>query len=123
MTRAAIVAVALLAAGCAGETIVATEPRAVNAYEIAPYEVQEECALLAEGDRLDYRFESRAPVIFNLYYKEGTTFLSPISREDVTADSGVFLARTPRRYCLRWESGRQGAIISYRIRLLPAGAR
>ena len=119
--RAPATALALLLAACAGETLVADAPRAVDAAEIAPYEVHEECARLAVGDRLDWRFESRAPVTFNLYYVEGGAFLAPISREDVTADAGVYLARTARRYCLRWEAGRQGAVISYRARVLAAG--
>jgi len=120
--RAAALPLALLLAGCAGETLVADEPRVVDGAEINPYEVREECARLAEGDRLDWRFESQAPVTFNLYYVEGNAFLAPISREDVTADAGIYLARTARRYCLRWEAGRQGAIISIRARVLPAGA-
>lgn len=120
--RAAALALALLLAGCAGETLVADAPRVVEDAEIAPYEVREECARLAAGDRLDWRFESRAPVIFNLYYVDDHTFVAPISREDVTSDAGVYLARTARRYCLRWEAGRQGAIVSYRARVLPAGA-
>ncbi len=124
MMHARALVLALLLAGCAGETIVADAPRAVDAAEIAPYEVLEECARLAEGDRLDWRFESRAPVTFHLYYSEGSTFLAPISRENVMTDAGVYLARTARRYCLRWEAGRQGASVSYRARVLPAaGAR
>lgn len=120
--RAAALPLALLLAGCAGETLVADAPRAVDDAMIAPYEVREECARLAAGDRLDWRFESQAPVTFNLYYVEGNAFLAPISRDDVTADAGVYLARTARRYCLRWEAGRRGAIVSYRARVLPAGA-
>ena len=112
---------ALLLTGCAGETLVADAPRAVDDFPIAPYEVHEECARLAAGDRLDWRFESKAPVTFNLYYVEGSAFLAPISREGVTTDAGVYLARTARRYCLRWEAGRPGAIVSYRARVLPAG--
>jgi len=119
--RRALGALAVAAlAGCAKDTIVAGEPRAVQDYVIAPFEVQEECAELAAGDRLDYRFEAQMPVTFNLYYQEGTTFLSPVSREDATEYGGVFLAPTARRYCLRWEAGRDGAIISYRVRWLAA---
>jgi hypothetical protein len=112
--------VLLLVAGCAGETIVPDEVRTVQDAEIAPYEVREECAQLAAGERLDFRFESQAPVTFNLYYREGPSLLAPLSREDVTSDSFVFRAPLTQRYCLRWEAGRQGAIISYRARVLPA---
>lgn len=120
--RALALAGSVLLAGCAGETLVADAPRAVDAVEIAPYEVREECARLAIGDRLDWRFETKAPVTFNLYYAEGSMFLAPITRENVTADAGVYLARMAQRYCLRWEAGRQGAVLTFRARVLPAGA-
>jgi hypothetical protein len=120
VTRRGTLALALLAAGCAVDPITPDAPRAFDDVEIAPYAVREECAQLREGDRLDWRFESRAPVTFNLYYKEGSTFLAPISREDTTTDAGVYLARTARRYCLRWEAGRPGAVLTYRARVIPA---
>ncbi|MFO1415122.1 MAG: hypothetical protein U1F10_14695 [Burkholderiales bacterium] len=119
--RAAAFALALVAAGCAVEPVTPDAPRALDDVEIAPYEVREECAQLAAGDRIDWRFEAKAPVTFNLYYLEGGAFLAPISRDDTTADAGVFLARDARRFCLRWEAGRQGAVLTYRIRVLPAG--
>ena len=90
---------------------------------IAPYEFHEECARLAVGDRIDYRFEAKTPVLFELYYKEGITFVSPMSRDNVTEYSGVFQVRSPQRYCLRWETGPRGTSIDFRIRVLrPAGA-
>jgi hypothetical protein len=58
-------------------------------------------------------------VNFQIYYKDGITFIAPVSREDVMEFSGVFRPPYERRYCLRWEAGQQGAIIDYRIRLLP----
>lgn len=112
----------LALAGCASETILDDAPRAASAFEIAPYEVHVECARLAVGDRLDYRFEAQAPVTFNLYYEEGTVFLAPVSHENVTESSGVYRATEARRYCLRWEAGQQGALLDFRIRLLRAGA-
>ena len=60
---------------------------------IAPYEFHEECAQLAPGDRLDYRFEAKTPVAFQIYYKEGITYVATVSRDDVTEYSGVFQAK------------------------------
>ena len=111
-------AVALAMCGCATDTIVANAPISRTDVAIAPYELQEECAQLLRGDRLDYRFEAKAPVTFSLYYQEGVTFVSPVSRDDITVFADVFLAPSPRRYCLRWEAGRDGALIDYRVRLL-----
>jgi hypothetical protein len=116
------VCVVVLAACATGDTIVSDSPRAVTGREIAPYEFHEECAQLATGDRLDYRFETKAPVAFEIYYKEGITFVATVTRDDVTEYAGVFQARIPRRYCLRWEAGQQGALLDFRIRLLRASA-
>jgi len=116
---------AVLALGtgaCAVETITPNTPKAVDQLAIAPYEVHEECTQLVPGDRLDYRFEAQRPVAFQIYYKDGLMFIAPVSREDVTESSGIFNAPNERRYCLRWESGREGAIIDYRVRVLRSAS-
>ena len=120
--RRAAATVALLAAGCAGEAIVPDVPKAVREFAIAPYEIHEECADMAPGDRLDYRFEAQAPVAFHLYYREELAFVSPVSREGVQEFAGVFAAKIARRYCLQWEAGQRGALVDYRLRLLREGA-
>jgi hypothetical protein len=110
---------AVLAACETPLTIGSGEPRAATGHAIAPYEFHEECAQLGPGERLDYRFEAKAPVTFQIYYKEGITYVAPVNREDVTEASGMFAARAARRYCLRWEAGQRGALVDFRIRLLP----
>jgi hypothetical protein len=115
-------AAALALAGCAADGIVADQPKAATGFAIAPYEIHQECAQLDAGDRLDFRFEAKAPVAFHLYYNEGLAFISPVSREDVTEFAGVFQANSARRYCLQWEAGQQGALIDYRVRLLRSGS-
>ncbi len=120
LRRTAAVA-ALLATGCAGETVVPDVPKAAREFAIAPYEIHEECADMAAGDRLDYRFEAQAPVSFHLYYREGLAFVSPVSRDGVQEFGGVFVAKTGRRYCLQWEAGQRGALIDYRLRLQREG--
>ena len=111
-------ALALAAAGCATDSLLTDAPKAVTEFAIAPYEIHEECAQLATGDRIDYRFSAQAPVKFHIYYTEGITFLSPLSREDVQEFAGIFRVPLDRRYCLQWEAGQQGALLDYRIRLL-----
>jgi len=116
-------ALALAAAGCATESLLPDAPKAVTEFAIAPYEIHEECARLAAGDRIDYRFSAQAPVKFHIYYTEGITFVSPLSREDVQDFAGIFQVKLDKRYCLQWEAGQQGALLDYRIRLLRgAGA-
>jgi hypothetical protein len=115
-------ALALGVAACAADTIVPDVPRVVIGFPIAPFEIHEECVQLVPGDRLDFRFEAQKPVAFLIYYKDGITFIAPVSRENVTEFSGIFSPVIERRYCLQWETGQQGAIVDYRIRLLRGGA-
>jgi opacity protein-like surface antigen len=114
---AAALAAAALAAACASDTLVFDGPNAGNDIAIAPYEIFETCATLATGDRIDYRFEAKAPVAFEIYYKEGITFVAPVSRSDVMESGGIYRATLDQRYCLRWEAGQQGALVDYRVRL------
>ncbi|MEO8751419.1 MAG: hypothetical protein ABI624_01945 [Casimicrobiaceae bacterium] len=116
MTRWPVAALPFVVAACAVDTIQPDVPKAVEAFPIAPYEIHEECAQLVPGDRLDFHFEATSPVIFQLYYKEGVTFIAPMSQSDVREFGGLFTPQLPRRYCLQWESGQQGALVDYRIR-------
>jgi hypothetical protein len=116
--RAASLFALFLAACAAPDTLVIDEPRTATELAIAPYEFHEECATLESGDRIDYRFEAKAPVTFQIYYKEGIAFVSTVSREDVREAAGVFNVPAPRRYCVRWDAGQQGALVDFRIRVL-----
>jgi hypothetical protein len=109
-----------LAACASTDTLIGDMPRAMSALAIAPYEFHEECGEFAPGDRIDYRFEAKAPVRFEIFYKEGITYVATVSRDDTTEYGGVFQAPAKRRYCLRWEAGQQGAIVDFRIRLVRA---
>lgn len=114
---------ALCVGACAVDTILPDAPKAVSELPIAPFEIHEECVQLVPGDRIDFRFEAKRPVTFQIYYKDGITFVAPVSREGVTEFSGVFNPPYERRYCLQWEAGQQGAVIDYRIRFLPGPQR
>jgi hypothetical protein len=111
-------------AACASETMVAGDNKAVTELAIAPYEIHEECMMLQPGARIDYRFEAKMPVYFDIRYREGSAIISTVSREEANAAAGVFAVPVARRYCVHWEAGREGALVDYRVRLLPAvGAR
>ena len=116
MTWAMLLA-ALALAGCADAPIVADTPRIVTAQRIAPWEAHQDCANAAEGDRIDYRFNTTEPVDFDLYYREGAAVIIPLSRKDVSADSGIFGVQIPARYCLAWQAGPAGAFVDYHITL------
>jgi hypothetical protein len=102
-------------ASCTPPLVAPGEPRIVERLAVAPYAAHEQCAALAAGDRLDYRFESSAPLDFDIRYRQANAVLSPIARGHATSDSGIFEAREPARYCLDWQAGVDGAILGYRI--------
>jgi hypothetical protein len=92
-------------------------PLEVRAHPLPPYQVHEECASLRHGDRLHYRFESTAPLAFNIHFHEGKAVVMPVTRERVTADEGTFVPLVAQEYCLMWEAGAQGTTIDYAVRL------
>ena len=108
---------ALALVACATEPLTAGVPREADQVVIAPYAHHEECVRLAAGDRLEWRYESSAPLAFDLRYREDNTELAPVVREHSTADNGIFEARIDRSYCLAWDAGPAGAVIGYRILL------
>jgi hypothetical protein len=110
--RAVAALVALFAAACAEQPLAPGRPKGAN-LDLAPYATYEECADLAVGDRLDYRFESNAPVKFNISYRDSNMIVVPITRDDVIADSGVFAPLLKSRYCLSWEANASGALVDY----------
>lgn len=119
--RAARIGFAALAlAGCATPPIAAGVPAVVDRLVIAPYAHHEACVAMAGGDKLDWRYESGAPLAFEIHYREGGTVLAPVVRDASSADSGTFEAREPRDYCAWWEAGASGAIMSYRLLLRAA---
>lgn len=118
--RAMATSLALSLAACATDTMQAGESRTIKGQVIAPYDIHEECMTLGTGDRIDYQFESRSQVDFDIRYREGSAVVSTISRNDVRESSGVFLSPLVRRYCTHWQAGPQGALVDYQIRLLPA---
>ena len=101
-------------ASCASAPL-GSDTRAADALAIAPYDMHDECFDLAIGDRLDYRYESSAPVDFDIRYREGSVVVSPIVRPHSTADSDIYETRVPARYCTAWQSGAEATSIGYRL--------
>jgi hypothetical protein len=115
MRGAALLACAL--AGCAAAPPPDPDAERVgDAIEIAPYRAHEACVKLADGDRLDWRFESRAPVDFNLHYHEGPSVVMPLSLSASYGGSGVYTVIASHEYCAMFEAGAGGAIVTYRMK-------
>jgi len=90
-----LLCVALTLCACAGSVIDSDKPLTIEAQPIAPYEFLEQCADLGVGDRIDYRFESKAPVHFEIYYKDGITFVATVTRDVTTTATGDLSAPLP----------------------------
>ena len=120
MTRGAL-ALALALAGCATTPAPGDAPRDATAVGLAPYASHQECRRLVPGDRLDYRFTSTAPLAFNIHYSNGNAVVMPISRDAVTADSGIYQPITAENYCLAWEAGAQAASLDYHVAVRHRG--
>lgn len=116
MKRALAAASLALVAGCATAPPDPDAAHAFEDYSIAPYGMHETCLKLAEGDRLDWRFESRAPVDFNIHYHEGKSVIMPVTLLASYGSAGIFPVIVPHDYCAMWEAGPAGAIVTYRVK-------
>jgi hypothetical protein len=99
------------------------DTRAQDGLAIAPYGVHDECFDLAVGDKLDYRYESRGPVEFDIRYREDGFVVSPIVRPHSIVDSDIFEALVPARYCATWQAGAEALAVTYRLLVRRASPR
>ena len=101
-------ALALAAGGAAALAACATPapdpyaPLDADAHEMSPYKIHEACVKLAPGDRLDWRFESLAPVDFNIHYHEGKAVKFPAKQDGVAKGSGKLGVEIQQDYCWMW---------------------
>ena len=100
---------------CAVNAIMPNQPLVARDARIAPYEFLDVCAALQLDDRIDYRFDATEPVAFSIGYVEDGATLLPWSRDYLKTDSGIFPVRYPQRYCLKWQGGPAGALVSYTV--------
>jgi len=109
-------ACALLGA-CAEALLAPGTPKIVRGQPLSPYDSTEYCVALGVDDRLHFEYTASAPVKFELNYRERNAVLAPIVRDWSTEDSGVYVARLAREYCVRWEASPAGAFLDYRLTL------
>ena len=114
--------IASLAAACATpSTIEPGKVLEVKSHVLEPHRVHEECAKLAAGDRIEYSWQAKVPLNFNIHYHEGKAVIMPLTKDHLSSDSGELRIITPQDYCLMWETGRQKAVLDYRVRLIRDG--
>jgi hypothetical protein len=117
--KPALLTLTYLLTACASSDYRLDGPRSAAGVEIAPYAIHEECVALEPGDRINYYFESVAPVAFNIHYHDANAVIMPVTRDKVTQDSGDFTAERKEIYCLMWEAGPEPSVLEYRIRPVP----
>jgi hypothetical protein len=112
---------ALLAAlaACAAAPGRLEAPKTVSGIQLAPFATVEECVLLDAGERIDFRFQARLPVAFNVHFREGNAVIMPLTRDGATSESGDFTADRDTVYCLSWEAGAEGSVVDYRVSPWP----
>ena len=89
-------------------------------FELGAGKLNEECFALAEGERIEYRFESTAAVDFNLHTHRGREVVTPVDVKRTRAQSGTFASPRAEEYCLTWtNAGGVPAHVSGEWRRLP----
>jgi hypothetical protein len=112
--------IALALDGCGGPVVQqAGSAVEVTRHKLGPLDSLQHCAHLDVGDRLDYRFEASAPVVFDIHYREANALVTPLSRDRTTADSGIFPAMIAADYCMTWQARYGEALLSYRTEVRP----
>ena len=120
LLQGGVALLSLALGGCASTpAITPGVPRVVPRVVIHPYESHKECVRLAPGDRVDYQYESSAPLKFDIGYREGDNLLMPVVRGPSASASGTYEVLLAHQYCMTWEAGPPGAIIRYRILVRP----
>lgn len=92
---------AIIALGCAGMG------QRASTLQIEPDSVHEDCFAMEPGQVMQYAFESRLPLEFNVHFHEGAEVFYPVLKKDVTMDEGSYEAEKRNYYCLMWTNHKQ----------------
>jgi hypothetical protein len=72
------------------------------AMSIQPGKYAEECFSMAEGERIDYQFQSSAPLDFNLHTHRGAELVTPVEVRQTRAQSGTYSSPRQEDYSMMW---------------------
>lgn len=102
-----LIAAALAAPGlCAAADIVdlAWDARGVSTHtvDVAPGKFAEACGALPPGTRVAWRFESSAPLDFNIHYHVGKDVHYPAKATQVRTADGVLAVAAREDQCWMW---------------------
>ena len=69
---------------------------------MAPGKFVEACEKLPVGAKIAWRFESGAPLDFNIHYHEGQDVRFPARKDQVAASEGTLDVQRAQDYCWMW---------------------
>jgi len=72
---------------------------------MAPYEFRELCIAMQDKQKIDVRFQSDAPIDYDIHYHDGFAIRFPVKRAGVKSHAETFVADGKRAYCLMWFNG------------------
>jgi hypothetical protein len=98
----ALIAMTLIT-GCVTTEVKESGPYETNVV-VPAHKAHEDCFKLADGQSLDFAFESSAALDFNLHCHEEGEILMPIDLKGVSAKSDTFVADRDQYWCLMWEN-------------------
>ncbi len=111
---ALLLAVALMAAGCAGNRIQPPESPKKAETSINPTQSFEDCIEMTKGNSMLYSFKSSAPLNFNIHFHEGEAISYPVERKNTSAEEGEFLPDRKQYYCMMWTNiGSEAVKVEY----------
>lgn len=110
----AVTALAMSSAGLAASHVVdiawTGDGRFVYGASVAPGKFVEMCGKLAAGDAVQWRFESSAPLDFNVHFHIGKDVTFPAKSEQVARASGTLRVTVREDYCWMWTNRSTGAV-------------
>ncbi|MBS0320221.1 MAG: hypothetical protein JSR18_06735 [Proteobacteria bacterium] len=113
--RLAAWALAASLAACTYGPVVPNATYKSQKVRVAPFEKLDFCLDAQEGDRIDYQFEATEPVELDIAYRDGPAVLIPWQRDPATRGSGIVPVLLDKQYCIYWQAGPAGALVSYTV--------
>ena len=75
---------------------------AAREFRVEPGKFAEWCGKLRSGEKVTWRYESAAPVNFNIHYHEGKDVRFPARQDGASTAEGVLQVASDQDYCWMW---------------------
>lgn len=89
----------------------ATAGEATKSKMLAAGKVHEECLNLNQTQRLNYSFNAKSGLDFNIHYHVGQNVHYPVKQRGHKRYHGIFRPDGKRTYCLMWTNRTRNAVL------------